>query len=81
MVLKQLRGAGITVPVLIMTARDALQDRLKGFNAGADDYLIKPFDFDELLARLNALQRRPALRLGNELSCGDLTWDPSTQQC
>ena len=56
--LKQLRGAGITVPVLIMTARDALQDRLKGFNSGADDYLIKPFDIPELLVRLRAIVRR-----------------------
>ena len=57
-VLKQLRGAGISVPVLIMTARDALQDRLKGFNSGADDYLIKPFDIPELLVRLRAIVRR-----------------------
>ncbi len=80
-VIERVRGGGVRTPILLLTARDAPQDRVHGLNAGADDYLIKPFDFDELLARLNALQRRPALRLGNELSCGDLTWDPSTQQC
>ena len=57
-VLRQLRAAGITVPVLIMTARDALNDRLRGFNAGADDYLIKPFEIPELLVRLRAIVRR-----------------------
>jgi DNA-binding response OmpR family regulator len=80
-VIGQVRGAGVRTPILLLTARDAPRDRVQGLNAGADDYLVKPFDFAELLARLNALQRRPALRLGNELYCGDLTFDPSTQQC
>jgi len=80
-VIERVRGAGVRTPILLLTARDALSDRVRGLNAGADDYLIKPFDFAELLARLNALQRRPALQLGNELYCGDLSFDPMTQQC
>jgi two-component system response regulator QseB len=56
--LKRLRAAGLTVPVLIITARDGLQDRLKGFDNGADDYLIKPFEIPELLVRLRAILRR-----------------------
>lgn len=56
--LKQMRAAGVTVPVLIITARDGLQDRLKGFDNGADDYLIKPFEIPELLVRLRAILRR-----------------------
>jgi DNA-binding response OmpR family regulator len=80
-VIERARGAGVHTPILLLTARDTPTDRVQGLNAGADDYLIKPFDFAELLARLNALQRRPALRLGNELYCGDLRFDPRTQQC
>ena len=80
-VVGSVRGAGVRTPILMLTARDASADRVQGLNAGADDYLVKPFEFAELLARLNALQRRPALRLGNELRCGDLTFDPTTQRC
>jgi len=80
-VIERVRGAGVRTPILLLTARDTPTNRVQGLNAGADDYLIKPFDFAELLARLNALQRRPALRLGNELYCGDLTLDPRTQRC
>ena len=57
-VLRRVRAAGCTVPVLILTARDRLGDRVEGLNAGADDYLVKPFDFPELLARLRAILRR-----------------------
>lgn len=57
-VLKSLRRAGIDVPVLILTARDTVADRVQGLDVGADDYLVKPFDFDELLARVRALVRR-----------------------
>ncbi len=80
-VIERVRGAGVRTPILLLTARDATADRVRGLNAGADDYLVKPFDFAELLARLNALQRRPALQLGNELHCGDLSFDPGSQQC
>src|SRR5581483_5747228 len=57
-VLQNLRARGKTIPVLILTARESVQDRVKGLDSGADDYLTKPFDLDELCARLRALQRR-----------------------
>ncbi len=73
------RAAGVRTPILMLTARDAPADRVEGLNAGSDDYLVKPFDFGELLARLHALQRRPALRLAPEITCGDLCFDPATR--
>ena len=79
-VLEESRRAGVRTPILMLTARDAPADRVSGLNRGADDYLVKPFDFSELLARLLALQRRPALKLGPQLECGDLTFDPSTRE-
>ena len=60
----------------MLTARDSTADRISGLNGGADDYLVKPFEFGELLARLRALQRRPALSVGLHLECGDLVFDP-----
>jgi DNA-binding response OmpR family regulator len=77
--IEKMRSLGILAPVLMLTARDAPADRAAGLNAGADDYLVKPFDFGELLARLNALQRRPALRHGPSLTCGDLSFDPTSR--
>jgi len=73
-VLTRVRAAGITVPVLIITARDGLQDRLKGFNNGADDYLIKPFEIPELLVRLRAILRRSGAATDTEALwiCGSL---------
>jgi DNA-binding response OmpR family regulator len=59
--LRQLRADGINIPVLILTSRDSLEDRLKGFNVGADDYLIKPFEIPELLVRLRAIVRRAGI--------------------
>jgi DNA-binding response OmpR family regulator len=76
-VLEEARRTGVATPMLMLTARDAPVDRVAGLNSGADDYLVKPFDFSELLARLLALQRRPALRLKPRLECGDLQMDPS----
>ena len=73
------RAAGVRTPILMLTARDTAADRVQGLNTGADDYLVKPFHFDELLARLHALQRRPALRLDPELTCADLVFDPATR--
>jgi DNA-binding response OmpR family regulator len=78
--LAEARRMGVHTPILMLTARDAPADRVTGLNSGADDYLIKPFDFSELLARLQALQRRPALRLGPLVECGDLRFDPTTRE-
>ena len=73
--LKILRSEGIQAPVLLLTARSTVQDRVMGLNAGADDYLIKPFDFAELLARIRALLRRPPLQNDLILQVGDLKLD------
>jgi DNA-binding response OmpR family regulator len=78
-VLQELRRRGSTVPVLMLTARDTPTDRVTGLDEGADDYLVKPFDFSELLARLRALQRRPAALAGPKLVVGDVTLDPATR--
>jgi two-component system, OmpR family, response regulator len=71
-VLRHWRQRGATFPVLLLTARDQLADRVAGLDAGADDYLVKPFDLPELLARLRALGRRAAGRAENTLALGDL---------
>src|SRR5687767_11206254 len=75
-VLKSLRRARIEVPVLIITARDAVADRIAGLDHGADDYLVKPFDLDELLARARAVIRRKEGRPTPEMVCGALAVDP-----
>lgn len=75
--LKELRSQGIHTPVLLLTARDSLQDRVEGLDAGADDYLVKPFSTEELLARLRALGRRPSGQIQNEqLIVGGLIFKP-----
>src|ERR687896_1543609 len=79
-VLKGLRRARIEVPVLIITARDAVADRIAGLDHGADDYLVKPFDLDELLARARAVVRRRAGRASPEVSFGALRVDPKTHE-
>jgi two-component system response regulator MprA len=71
--------AGDDVPVLMLTARDEVADRVAGLDAGADDYLVKPFAVDELLARVRALLRRRTPATGGELRLADLTLDPSTR--
>ncbi len=76
----RLRQAGSAVPVLMLTARDTPADRIAGLDAGADDYLVKPFDFGELLARLRALQRRPADARPPMLVLGELSFDPATRE-
>jgi two-component system response regulator QseB len=78
-ILKSLRGQGNPVPTLILTARDAIQDRVAGLNSGADDYLAKPFDLDELVARIGALTRRVAGRANPEIVIGELTLNPVTR--
>jgi two-component system response regulator QseB len=75
-VLKHLRRAKLELPVLIITARDAVADRVAGLDAGADDYLVKPFDLEELLARTRAVIRRRAGRASPEIRFGALTLDP-----
>jgi two-component system, OmpR family, response regulator len=77
---RRLRELGTWTPVLMLTARDAVADRVKGLDAGADDYLTKPFSFAELLARLRALVRRPALERPAVLEVGDLRLDPSSRK-
>jgi two-component system OmpR family response regulator len=77
-VCRRLRADGVWSPVLMLTARDALEDRIGGLDAGADDYLTKPFAFAELLARLRALARRAAPERPAVIAVGDLTLDPAT---
>jgi DNA-binding response OmpR family regulator len=77
-VLKQLRSQGQELPVLILTARDAVDDRIAGLDAGADDYLVKPFDVTELQARVRALIRRSAGRATSSIEFGELTLDPAS---
>jgi two-component system copper resistance phosphate regulon response regulator CusR len=80
-VCRDLRSKGDAVPVLMLTARDAVEDRIVGLDAGADDYLTKPFHFGELLARVRALTRRRALPiLPEHLECGPLTLNTRTQE-
>jgi two-component system OmpR family response regulator len=77
---RELRRTGIWSPVLMLTARDSVDDRVAGLDAGADDYLTKPFSFVELLARLRALSRRPPLERPAVLEVGDLRLNPATHQ-
>jgi DNA-binding response OmpR family regulator len=75
--LKEIRSLGLNTPVLFLTAKDAPQDRVEGLNAGADDYLVKPFFADELLARLRALTRRKGKELvGDEIKAAGLIFEP-----
>jgi DNA-binding response OmpR family regulator len=75
---KQVREAGKQVPIIMLTAKDAIGDRVAGLNSGADDYLIKPFAFEELLARIRSLLRRPAQVISPVLACDDLTMNTQT---
>jgi two-component system response regulator QseB len=79
-VLKELRAKGNALPVMILTARDAVADRVKGLDAGADDYLVKPFDLDELSARIRALLRRQSGRVEPLIHVGKLTMNPATRE-
>jgi two-component system, OmpR family, response regulator len=79
-VLRQIREKGRWAPVLMLTARDAVTDRVRGLDAGADDYLTKPFAFDELLARVRALSRREAAERPSSLKVGDLVLNPATRE-
>lgn len=79
-VLKALRRQGSKLPVLFLTARDAIQDRVQGLDLGADDYLVKPFDFDELLARIRVMTRRQGTQSSSLITVGDLTIDTASHE-
>lgn len=77
---KELRKNKVHTPILILTAKGQIQDKVKGLDSGADDYLVKPFSFEELLARVRALSRRPKNSLDTVLSVNGLTLDPKTYE-
>jgi two-component system OmpR family response regulator len=77
---RQLREDGVWTPVLLLTARDGVEDRVEGLDTGADDYLVKPFSFAELVARLRALKRRAPLERPAVLEVGDLRLDPAAHR-
>ena len=77
---REWRGRGLAVPILMLTARDAVDDRVAGLDAGADDYLVKPFDLDELAARVRALARRHAGRAEPVVAHGALELRPATRE-
>ncbi len=79
-VLRRMRQAGNNVPVIVITARDSVEDRIKGLDYGADDYLVKPFDVNELLARLRAVARRRGGQAAPLLSNGLVSLDPATRE-
>jgi DNA-binding response OmpR family regulator len=79
-VCRELRANDVNTPILMLTARDAVEDRVNGLDAGADDYLIKPFAFSELLARVRALLRREGVVRSSEIKVGGLTLDTSTRE-
>jgi DNA-binding response OmpR family regulator len=87
-VCRTLRSRNVKTPILLLTARDSVEDRVRGLDSGSDDYLTKPFAVAELMARLRALERRPQHTTGTVLGCADISLDPSTlcvwkgdQQC
>jgi len=79
-ILEEIRSQQIPTPVLLLTARDRVEDRVKGLDLGADDYLVKPFAFSELLARLRALQRRATVKIDTVLQVWDLTMDVAKRE-
>ena len=78
--LRDVRRRGDSLPILVLTARDGVEDRVGGLNAGADDYLLKPFVMDELLARVRALLRRPGASLGVVLTCGNIRFNTVSRE-
>lgn len=79
-VLEQMRENGIAAPVMFLTARDSIEDRVKGLDAGATDYMVKPFSFKELMARIRAMTREKYGSVSNVLQVGDLSLDMTTQE-
>lgn len=80
-VVERAREEGKDTPVIMLTAKDSIEDRVEGLNRGADDYLVKPFDFRELVARINAVTRRRAELKRPILNCGPLVLDPIAREC
>ena len=80
-VVKKAREEGKDIPVIMLTAKDTIEDRVEGLNCGADDYLVKPFDFRELSARINAVTRRRSELKRPVLNCGPLMLDPIAREC
>lgn len=78
--LKKIREKGNDTPVLFLTARDGIEDRVKGLDLGADDYLVKPFSFEELMARVRVMMRRKPALVSNRLTIGDLVLDCETKE-
>lgn len=78
--LGRLRKQGSTIPVLILTARDGVEDRVRGLNRGGDDYMLKPFAMEELVARMRALMRRPGGALGVTLTAGNVSFDTTARE-
>jgi len=79
-VCRELRSKKVSTPILMLTAKDSLEDKVRGLDSGADDYQVKPFAFSELLARVRALLRREALPKNQKLQVGDLTMDTSSRE-
>ncbi|MDC0948540.1 response regulator transcription factor [Gammaproteobacteria bacterium] len=79
-VVREIRESEKTYPILVLTARDRWDEKVAGLDAGADDYMVKPFHIEELLARINALMRRVAGSADNRISCGKIILDPSSQE-
>ncbi len=77
---RKLREEGINTPIIMLTARGTIGDKVEGLNSGADDYLVKPFSFDELNARVRALLRRPPVQMGSILTLDNLTMDTTTYE-
>ena len=77
-VCRELRSNNIVTPIIMLTAKGTIGDRVDGLNSGADDYLVKPFSFDELIARVRALLRRPPVTVGSTLKLADLSLDPQS---
>ncbi len=77
---RALRARGISTPILVLTAKDTLQDKVSGLDSGVDDYLTKPFSFEELVARVRALLRRSPIMTSPRLAVADLTLDPTTRE-
>ena len=78
-VCRELRAKGVNTPILMLTAKDSVEDKVNGLDSGADDYLVKPFAFSELLARLRALLRREGLPKSQRVEVGDLSLDPQSR--